>query len=61
MADVIVVGIVLVFVCAAIWYLWKEKRKGTRCVGCPSSGCCSGCCSGEKSANPEENGKFHTD
>lgn len=42
MGDLIVVGILVILVGAAVFYLWKEKKKGTRCIGCPSAGCCSG-------------------
>lgn len=42
MGNLIVVGILLVLVGAAVIYIWKEKKKGTRCIGCPSAGCCSG-------------------
>ncbi len=41
MADLIVVAVVLVIVGAAIAYIVKEKRRGVRCVGCPSGGICS--------------------
>ena len=42
MGDIIVVGILMILVGAAVFYLWKEKKKGTKCIGCPSAGCCSG-------------------
>ena len=42
MGDCFVVGILLALVGAAVFYIWKEKRKGTRCIGCPSAGCCAG-------------------
>lgn len=49
MGDWIVVGILLIIIGAAIRFIWKEKKKGRRCIGCPASGCCSGnCCSIEK-------------
>lgn len=41
MGDFIIVGILILLVGAAVFYLWKEKKKGNRCVGCPSAGCCS--------------------
>ena len=40
MDNLIVIGSVLVFVGAAVLYIWKEKKKGTRCIGCPVAGCC---------------------
>lgn len=41
MEDLIIIGILLIVVGAAILYIRKEKKKGTRCIGCPSAGCCS--------------------
>ena len=42
MENLIVVGVLLVLVGAAVLYIWKEKKKGTRCIGCPSAGHCAG-------------------
>lgn len=42
MGDLIVVGILIVLVGAALYYILKEKKKGIRCIGCPSAGCCPG-------------------
>lgn len=41
MGNLIVVGILFVLIGAAVLYIWKEKKKGTRCIGCPAAGCCS--------------------
>ncbi len=41
MGNLIVVGIILVLIVAAVLYIWKQKKKGTRCIGCPLAGCCS--------------------
>ena len=41
MENMVIVIILLVIVGAAILYIRKEKKKGTRCIGCPSGGCCS--------------------
>ena len=45
MENLIVIGILLVLVGAAVLYIWKEKKKGTRCIGCPAAGRClaNGC------------------
>lgn len=42
MADIIIALIVLAVVGAAVMYIVKEKKKGTRCIGCPSAGACAG-------------------
>lgn len=41
MANVLIVIILLVLVGTAIFYIVKEKKKGRKCIGCPSSGCCN--------------------
>lgn len=46
MANFIVVAVVAAIVGFAVWYIRKEKSKGKRCIGCPSSGNCSGSCAG---------------
>lgn len=42
MADLIVGGILLVIVGAAIIYIVKAKKSGIKCIGCPAAGQCSG-------------------
>ena len=42
MADLIVGGILLVIVGAAIFYIVKAKKKGIKCIGCPAAGQCAG-------------------
>ncbi len=47
MGDYIVLGIVAVVLIAVIIYIVKQKKNGTKCIGCPSGkkcGSCSGCC-----------------
>ncbi|MCI5614630.1 MAG: FeoB-associated Cys-rich membrane protein [Agathobacter sp.] len=46
MNDIIIVGIILFLVGLAISYIRKEKKKGNKCVGCPSAGSCQSksCC-----------------
>lgn len=45
MADLIAGGIIAAIVLAAAFYVYKAKKSGKKCIGCPDSGC-SGCCSG---------------
>ena len=48
--DLIVIAVVLVIVALAAVYIYKAKKKGVKCIGCPD-GCncgkdgasCSGC------------------
>lgn len=42
MENLIVVGILLVLVGAAVLYIRKERKKGRGCIGCPCAGHCSG-------------------
>ncbi|MBQ2996436.1 MAG: FeoB-associated Cys-rich membrane protein [Oscillibacter sp.] len=41
MTDIVIVLVVLVIVGAASWYVYKEKKNGAKCIGCPSGGKCS--------------------
>ena len=46
--NVIVIAVVAVILALAVWYIVKAKRKGQKCIGCPSGGCscekgCAGC------------------
>ena len=45
MANVIVILILLVLVGAAVHSLIKAKKRGVKCIGCPSGGgaCSCGC------------------
>ncbi len=40
MANLITGIILLVIISAACVYIYKEKKKGTRCIGCPMAGQC---------------------
>ena len=41
MANLIIIIVLLVSVGAAVLYIKKEKKKGIRCIGCPSAGTCT--------------------
>lgn len=40
MADFILVVVILLIVGAAVAYIVKEKKKGTKCIGCPAAATC---------------------
>lgn len=42
MTDFLVIGILVLIVGAAVTYIWKAKKSGVKCIGCPSAGTCSG-------------------
>ena len=46
MTNLIIIAVVAVIVGSAVAYIIKEKKAGTRCIGCPDSGTCSGSCQG---------------
>lgn len=41
MANFIVIVILAAVIGAAIFYIVKEKKKGTVCIGCPHAGTCA--------------------
>ncbi len=47
--NIIVIAIVAVIIGLAVGYIYKEKKAGAHCIGCPHSKSCSsaknGCCS----------------
>lgn len=43
MIDLILALLLLAIVGGAAAYLYRAKRRGVRCVGCPSGGNCAGC------------------
>ncbi len=44
MEDIIIVAILLIIIGLAAFYVYRAKKKGKKCIGCPNSGSCSGSC-----------------
>lgn len=48
--DYLIIGVIALILGLAGWYVYKAKKSGKKCIGCPYSGkCASGCggnCSG---------------
>lgn len=44
MADFIISAILVVIVACIIRYLYKEKKSGATCIGCPHAKQCGGGC-----------------
>lgn len=45
MKDLIIIAIILLLAGAALWYLYRAKKKGHKCIGCPyGSACCQKHC-----------------
>lgn len=40
MEDIIIIAILLVIVGLAAFYVYRAKKKGKKCIGCPDSGSC---------------------
>ena len=41
MTDIIVIAIIIAVVGSAAAYIYREKKKGVRCVGCSHAGECA--------------------
>lgn len=50
--DFAVLFVVAVMVAAVALYIYRAKKKGVRCIGCPDSAACSGGCSGKCASCP---------
>ena len=48
MTDYIIIGVILVIVGLAGWYIYKTKKSGQKCVGCPHSKECGSNCQCKK-------------
>ena len=46
MTNLVVILVVGLLVGGAAGYIYKAKKKGVRCIGCPDASGCSGNCSG---------------
>lgn len=44
MVNLTALAVIAAAVAAAVRYIYKEKKRGARCVGCPYSGTCGGSC-----------------
>lgn len=44
--DYIIIAVILAIVGFAGWYVYKSKKSGKKCIGCPDGGSCSGNCNG---------------
>ena len=44
MADFIIIAVIALIIGGAAGYIYKAKKRGTRCIGCPNAGTCGGSC-----------------
>ncbi len=40
MVDLLIIAAVLAVTGGAGWYVWREKKRGRACIGCPHAGSC---------------------
>lgn len=40
MVDILIILILLLILGSAAWYVYKEKKKGNKCIGCPYADSC---------------------
>ena len=45
--DIIIIAIVVVILGLVIRYIYKAKKQGVKCIGCPNGSKCSGSCGGK--------------
>lgn len=45
MDDIIIILIVAIIVISVSFYIYKNREKGVKCIGCPDSKGCNGNCS----------------
>lgn len=43
-ADFVILAVIALIIGGAAFYIYKAKKSGKKCIGCPDSGTCSGAC-----------------
>ena len=44
--DILILAVVAAIVGLVAWYLYRAKKRGVKCIGCPDGAKCSGNCGG---------------
>lgn len=44
MVDFFIIAVILVILGGAAFYIYKSKKSGAKCIGCPDAKTCSGNC-----------------
>ncbi len=39
MIDLFLIALLLAVLAGAGWYIYRAKKKGSKCIGCPAGGC----------------------
>ena len=45
LTDYIIIAVIAVIICGAAYAIYRSKKSGKKCIGCPDSSSCSGNCS----------------
>ena len=53
MENILIIALVAAIVGLAIGYIHKAKKRGVKCIGCPSGCSCSGSCGENCNCRPE--------
>lgn len=46
MTDILILAVIALILGAIVLYIYKEKKRGTKCIGCPHAKTCGGGCGG---------------
>lgn len=56
-ANIIVIAVLVCLVGAVVYYIYKAKKRGEHCIGCPYAKQCGGACSGGCRSVPDDKQK----
>ena len=45
--DIVVIAVIVLIIGGASFYMYRAKKKGQKCIGCPYSKECGGSCSSQ--------------
>lgn len=54
MENIIILAVIAVILALSGRYLYKAKKRGVKCIGCPSGCSCNGKCGGRHCEKSEE-------
>ena len=46
MENIVIISILALVLGLAAGYVWRSRKRGVKCIGCPDAGRCSGNCGG---------------
>ena len=44
--DYVIIAVIVLIIGFSVFCIYKSKKSGKKCIGCPDSGSCSGKCNG---------------